>query len=51
MALAKLPSMLKSVREKDSKENRLESDFRRVFVCTFTSVAFSFIIVCLINGQ
>ena len=44
--------MLKSVKEKDFRENELESDFCRVFLCVpFTSVAFSFIVVYLINGQ
>ena len=52
MALANPPPMLKSVREKDFKENRLESGFRAVFLCvTLTYVAFSFIVAYVINGQ
>ena len=51
MALAKSPLMLKLVREKDLIEYRLESDFVEYLCVPFTSVALSFIVVCLINGQ
>ena len=52
MALANPPPMLKSVKEKDFRENRPESGFRAVFLCVpLTSVAFSFIVAYLINGQ
>ena len=51
MALAKLLSILKLVREKDSIKYRLESDFVEYLCVPLTSVALSFIVVCLINGQ
>ena len=35
VALAKSPLMLKSIRERDFRANRLESNFPRVFFCTF----------------
>ena len=51
MASAKPPSMLKSVREKDSREKIVESDFVEYLCVPLTSVVFSFIVLCLINGQ
>ena len=51
VALAKPPPMLKSVREKYFREKQTGEWFCRVFCVPLTSVAFSFIIECLINGQ
>ena len=55
VVLAKPPPMLKSIREKDLKRNRLKNDFCRVFVCLWAYLGFlvlsPFIVVCCVNGQ